>query len=51
VCTDGRTLAFSTSCDAKTAAKAPCAEWSSVGVTPAANSDVFTLGLRPAGGT
>jgi hypothetical protein len=51
VCTDGRTLAFSTSCAPKTEAKPPCAEWSSVGLTPAANNDVITLGLQPAGGT
>lgn len=51
VCTDGRTLAFSTSCDAKTAAKPPCAEWSSVGLSPGANDDALTLGLRPAGTT
>jgi hypothetical protein len=49
VCTDGRTLAFSTSCAAKVESNPPCAEWSSVGLTPAANSEVLTLGLRPAG--
>ena len=50
LCTDGRQLAFSTACAPKTAAQPPCAEWSSVGLTPAANSDAVTLGLSPASG-
>lgn len=51
VCTDGRLLAVSTACASKIATQPPCAEWSSVGLSPGANDEGLTLGLRPAGTT
>jgi len=50
LCTDHRTLAVSHDCPTKTEAQPPCAEWSSVGFSPAGNIPAFTLQLTPADG-